>query len=706
MTSKNSLFSFKKFWENLKRYAGFAAVWATIMFFALPVALAITCESELGHRLNPLTPEQIAIRGQCAVNAILSPENKSILFIAMILAVITAVIVFNYINSKTQIDFFHSLPMTRTKMFIQNCLIGLAVFAIPFIFNMMLASVVPTFFGIGNLVSAGTVWALIGFTMLFYVVIFMITLLAVMLCGNVFISLLGAAVFFIVPAAGVALWIAVMSEFFSTFDGSAYYVAYTSYIRNICPVVDFLYFEFTEFSAARIIGYIVLAAVLFAVCLLLYKNRKSEAATKAMAFKTAKPIIKYVLMLFAATASTFVFYEIGNSAAWLIFGAICGILLSHCIIEIIYDFDFKSIRKNMGGLAIFSAMFAVGFIICHLDVFGYNTSLPSKSSIKSVSISMPYLSYSTYSRTYYPGGNRSTISNPEIIDFAMQIAQIGIENVKNLEYANSNELLYGISVAFNKLSGTEYRSYRVSYDEIKDMLFAIYDTDEFKKIYYDVIAKRAEFINSESLCVEYTNMCTDTLEMINNADAAVRLVDAISEDLMNVSAEFIEENMPIAMLSFQIKDNDNYSNYVYEYACAPVYSNCERTLAILEKAGVDMKTSLSAEDVSRIEISYYGEIEDELNDETKVDVELYTETDDDGTRTVEITDKTQIQEILNYAVPCGYNCDTLFYKNSYQGKTKFDERFALVVYTNEYNRNDYAFENGRIPEFVINEFVK
>lgn len=703
MTSKNSLFNFKKFWENLKRYAGFAAVWATIMFFALPVALAIVCESELGHRLNPLTPEEIAIRGQYAVNTILSLENKSILFIAMILAVITAVIVFNYINSKTQVDFFHSLPMTRTKLFVQNCLIGLAVFAIPFLFNMMLASVVPTFFGIGNLVSTGTVWALIGFTMLFYVVIFMITLLAVMLCGNVFISLLGAAVFFIVPAAGVALWIAVMSEFFSTFDGSAYYDAYTSYIRNICPVVDFLNFEF---SAARIIGYIVFAAVLFAVCLLLYKNRKSEAATKAMAFKIAKPIIKYALMLFATTASTFVFYKIGNSAAWLIFGAICGILLSHCIIEIIYDFDFKSVRKNMGGLAIFSAVFAVGFIMCHLDVFGYNTSLPSKSSIKSVSISMPYLSYSDYSRTSYSGENGWMISNPEIIDAVLQIAQIGIEKEKNPEDVNPDERLYGISVAFNKLSGTDYRSYTVSYDKVKNMLFAIYDTDEFKKNYYDVIAKRAEFIDSESLYAGYTSMYTNQSEEINNADAAVRLVDAISEDLMNVSAEFIEENMPIATLTFQTRGDDAYRQYTYHYATAPVYSNCERTLAILEKAGVDVKTSLSAEDVSRIEISYYGEIEDELNDEPKVEVKPYTDLGDDGMRTIEITDKIQIQEILNYAVPRGYGCDTLFYKNSYQGKNKFDERFALAVYTNEYNSNDYAFENGKIPEFVINEFVK
>ena len=85
------------------------------------------------------------------------------------------------------------------------------------------------------------------------------------------------------------------------------------------------------------------ASVLFTVVgCFLYKKRPSEAAGKAMAFPVTMPVIRVILVLLSAFGLGVFFWGLRSSTGWAVFGLICGAVICHCTIEIIYHFDFKS----------------------------------------------------------------------------------------------------------------------------------------------------------------------------------------------------------------------------------------------------------------------------------------------------------------------------------------------------------------------------
>ena len=69
-------------------------------------------------------------------------------------------------------------------------------------------------------------------------------------------------------------------------------------------------------------------------------ERPSEAAGRAMAFKVSEPVIRFLLVVPISLFSGMIFRSILNDDIWTVFGLICGLLITSCLIEIIYHFDF------------------------------------------------------------------------------------------------------------------------------------------------------------------------------------------------------------------------------------------------------------------------------------------------------------------------------------------------------------------------------
>jgi ABC-2 type transport system permease protein len=200
---------------------------------------------------------------------------------------------------------------------------------------------------------------------------------------------------------------------------------------------------------------VLAALVLFYLGLVLNRGRPSEAAGHAISFKTARPIIKYPIVLVITLLGGLFFSSIaaggsGAGIAWMIFGFVCGAALSHFVMEIIYSFDFKAIFKNIKGLGIFCVVFAAAAACMGLDLTGYDRYIPARDSIEGVSIDIGSFvdNYTEYSALDDIQGrldsrikNRmmSTVIRDEgIIDEALKLAQEGVE-VQKSGYSDTQE---------------------------------------------------------------------------------------------------------------------------------------------------------------------------------------------------------------------------------------------------------------------------
>ena len=99
-------------------------------------------------------------------------------------------------------------------------------------------------------------------------------------------------------------------------------------------------------AAAQILGLLI---AIFAGGILgmeLYRKRPMEAAGRAMAFKKTMAPIRILIVLAAGMGASMFFWTLQSRLHWGLFGMVAGVLLAHCIIEIIYQADFKKLFSH------------------------------------------------------------------------------------------------------------------------------------------------------------------------------------------------------------------------------------------------------------------------------------------------------------------------------------------------------------------------
>lgn len=164
-----------------------------------------------------------------------------------------------------------------------------------------------------------------------------------------------------------------------------------------------------------LIGYAVAAIVITALALFLFRIRKSERAGTALAFKPAKLPVKIIICVVMGTAFAEIFkmlvYESERGSGRS--GARHGHF--HCVVEIIYAFDFRAIFRKPLQLVIILAVLCAGLLTMQFDVFGYDKWLPDEGSIAAAA-PMGYV------------GESALLSEPENIAAARQLAALGVES--------------------------------------------------------------------------------------------------------------------------------------------------------------------------------------------------------------------------------------------------------------------------------------
>jgi ABC-2 type transport system permease protein len=120
--------------EDMKRRIWSIALLSLLFFIILPVFNALNLES------NSITDKKEWIID--SILGYIGPQQYVIAVLTIAAAVICGISGFFYLHSKKQVDFYHSIPVSRKTLLAVKYINGFLVFFIPYFINMALSIII------------------------------------------------------------------------------------------------------------------------------------------------------------------------------------------------------------------------------------------------------------------------------------------------------------------------------------------------------------------------------------------------------------------------------------------------------------------------------------------------------------------------------------------------------------------------------------
>ena len=201
-----------------------------------------------------------------------------------------------------------------------------------------------------------------GIHILFFVVIYSAAILAVLLTGNLFTALLA---FLGMMSYGWLVYMAYQmlnDRFLYTMGnfGNSSMEYFLSPVISYIGVADTLLIA-PQLQKQLIILHVVLAVVLLAADICIYKIRPSESYHKAIAFQKLQPLIKVCCIIPIALVTALLFSSgMTHSFVWLVIAVLIVSLVLSVAFEFLYTMDLrKSLRPRVSSGMVLAAVLLV-----------------------------------------------------------------------------------------------------------------------------------------------------------------------------------------------------------------------------------------------------------------------------------------------------------------------------------------------------------
>ena len=631
MTSKN--FSSKGLLGNSMRRNLWALVLSGVGFFlSLLLPALMTMQNALEQRvldLKEIPQAHVEINWQNAMNnaaSMLSGGNLFVKIVFIVLAVVCGVAMFAYLHSRQKVDFYHSLPISRTRLFANNFLTGVVCTFSTYLVMLAITVACAYAMGCGEAVRWDEIGGAVLCNLIVFLLIYALTVLTTVICGNTIITLLLLAWVFFSPMLVRVLQFCLFDKFYDTFTANAGQLV--GAIR-LTPVVQYFVLHGTHYIGEHVIGvlqpgesalgllvgYLVAAAVVTALALFLFRIRKSERAGTALAFTPTKLPIKVYMCLVMGVAFGWVFGMIAGNF-WFWPGLVVGTVLFHWIVEIIYAFDFRAIFARPLHLLAILVVLVAGMLAMQFDVTGYDTWLPDRDDLTAVDIS---------------GSGEPALTDPSNIDAVHRLMELGVQTMQEEDTDEDNSLSYTfVTVNCQMGSRTAARQYMLpETEEVNALLDQIEQSEEYKRAKWPLFN-----FDTTSTDPERQPMITVNVETADGI-SSVELrqpgqITQVIETLREEALAGTQDSRPVMDVELYYLDSEGDQEYC---GTASVTEANTRTLALIEQLTGLTPVPMRAEDISSLQIGYQVSIGQDASE----------------WRTVEVTDPADMQALLDNA---------------------------------------------------------
>lgn len=636
-----------------------------------------------------------------------------------------------WLHSRTQLDTYHSLPVSRTQIFWSKYVSGILQFFFPFVTHTLICAGIAAGRGTFAMETVPSMLSYITLQLVVFALAYGTTVLAVVLTGNIIVSILGAVVLFSYSAIVSVLTYMLSDRFFQTYItyGNRISVWFNFDERIWCfsPLSMLLKLfsrpnnttmeevqKFYKYDTDYVWILAAAAAVYSLAAYVFYLKRASEAAGRSIAFRVAEPVIKTMTVIPFSFFAALFFSEISPDSAsdgWFLFGLVFSYAILCILMEIIFRLDIRGAFMHKRQFLINAACMALIFVVLRYDVTGYDTYVPADVQLQGCAVSIERLmplsqevQVSPYGYHYlksdeYRMANMEISDNPSVLELARKAAKEQLtfryfvsdeeiaEEPENIEIADRQQYYQPISFGYHLRNGkTVYRRYYVDTADADTMrlLADIYADDDYK-------------LGSTPLFNDKWNMVFQTVHCRSDCrraaieltpDTQTRLLETYWKEYAALSLDTVINVIPSGTMTFIAKDKYGGRRYSGEMI---VYPQFEETIALLRKYGFDMEEKRTADDVEEVLVEKNYDYPRYRSGNTAYAVT----TSEEGAAAY--TDKEQILQILD----CVVNRDCLGGARSFAGY--IDEQYEIQVRYHVENRVDsgyYYFIKGQIPDFV------
>ncbi|MCL2253696.1 MAG: hypothetical protein FWC09_04555 [Lachnospiraceae bacterium] len=537
-----------------------------------------------------------------------------LIFGAVIFSVFSVIQGFGYLYKKRQLDFYHSLPVKKSRRFFVIWLNGILIYVIPSIVSLCIGITIAAIQGymtFNTLLGIGLMYLL---AVAVYISIYHLNMVALMLTGHIVISFLGMIILHSYEVIIKQLQYIYMQQFFQKFVAES--ISETIFTAPFYWLIAFFDIGDSSFFIWTLPIIFVQAGVYFAIAYFIYCKRPAEACGRALAFKGTQPFVKIAIALPMALYIAMLFWEItsygsgsnGNLALVMV-GLTIATVITCCVFEVIYEFDIKAVLKKKRHILISGIIAAMIFMIFRFDMTGYDNYVPKQNSISSYALILD-----SYYFGYYQKAGINVRKNQYITD---KMFATDTENIHTLAMIQPDEQTWmRAEVLYRLKSGrTVRRKIWLDFDNPQTIpvLDRITATDDFKKANYMVMADYFDdlwFRDIEGLKREITyNFGIYTYQI--SAGDLNRIITAYRQDMQSINYSRMRNSLSYGQIRLyweRIYPDEYYDQMHMYYPRSFSFEIMEdniRTRAVLSELGFSEKP-LNASDVKYISVFRAG----------------------------------------------------------------------------------------------------
>ncbi len=705
MTSRNSFWASSK--ENHRRRIWVWIVSVMVQLMAYVGILTVylsrirSWNSEGAYRTYE---EFIAALHQATKDALAFQDNLALVLGGM--ALMIGMHGFSYLYDRKKVDMYHSVPVNKNKRFAVVYVNGLIIYLVSTLVSLFIGIIVAAVQnaadgGVMAEVGLGFIWNLLFFLVMYHTVI-----LAVMVTGNRFITLCVGGGLVIYESVLYTLVDAMKYAFFETVSG--FYVTYepklsviNDYFGNIWELKSA---EDVQ-SAARIVlpyygKWFILALVILAAAWLCYSRRPSEAAGKAIAFPKMEPVFKVAAVIPTGIGLGMWVHSAAYGSMALTAVSMVGFGVIACaFIEVIYDFDIKSLFKHPVSSGVAVAAVAVIFLVFKFDLTGFDEYVPDAEKLDSIALNVDYYGE-------YWDENFSYVGSADFSEEHMFLQDV--EPVLTLAAKSRKEKPEDmddcrvVNVLYRLKSGRRVgRRFNVDFSNPanEELMNRIVGAREFKEGTYQVMTDEESY--AKALGITYGNGVTN---LAIPAEDASKLREAYLKDMERLDFSLVTEKRPCGQITIK------FPNWIIDRM--DVYDDFENTIAYLQSAEVFYPVELNPEDIADITVTNFHNELNEMPEQAEAARYINTRDvvaeasyvyDDDHTVTKTFLEEEEFAQITKVIYPASMS-------SAWNDGRELDENYDIYITFKKdtsypYDRSSfgvyYKFYTGQVPKFVV-----
>lgn len=653
MRSKTSLFNKEMVLQVGRNVGWISAIYFLALFFAIPLQIMMI---NSGENYRSFMPVQRLFDFQFPIQ-----------FIMLItVPVVMAIFLYRFLHVKQAADLIHSLPLKRQQIFHFYTLTGFAFLIVPVILVALITAVIHGVYDLNLYFQLEDIFSWTGIVILFNSVFFLSGVFIAMVTGISVVQGVLTYIMLLFPAGFTLLIIYNLGLMLYGFPSDYYQVRNIEYLS---PISHLGFLEGQMITAKSYFIYSALILVLYFLSLSLYKKRKIEAASEAIAFNGLRIVFKYGVAFCMMLLGGMYFDAMQNEFGWLIFGYGAGGIIGYFAAEMVLQKTWRVFGRVKG-----LGYFAVGMVVLILitQAFApYEKKVPALDDIKSV----------TYANHIYIHQDDRLAPKPLLKKENIEAVRMLHESILKNERLNEQRRMESQEFAlfiYELNNGKKLvRQYTIDRFDYEKQLKEIYESLEYKRAHEPVFKISTEDITSIRINKHFTGSPLTITDKNKINEAFEILKKEIEQEPFTIDSYPIGNQSTIEIMS-------GINNYDH----IELKQSYKSFIAWLEKNDMLEEAMVTPEDIDYIVVSNDSIEEEQFKEYPEEEITNRIMNDKNA---LKLSERNQVLSAIESA---GYGW---FNEVPYT---------AIFVYKNGSYKEIRTFSDNKVPGFIRDHFME